>query len=411
MNELVTRAIYTTKKRARYAYIGPQLKQAKKIAWEYLKEYTEQLQLKKPSETELTVILRHNKAEVTIYGADNPDGFRGQYFDGVILDEYGDMHPSIWGKILLPTLADRKGWAVFIGTPKGKNHFYKIYTDAGQKGNWFRFLLKASESGILSGEELELMRSEQTEDEYEQEFECSFDAAVVGTYYAKILSEIEARRQVSAEVEYDPSHPVTVVADLGYTDSSSYWFFQPRPDGLALIDYEEAHSQPLSYYFRMLREKGYKYETVWLPHDARAKSLQTGRSTIEQFLEADLPRFHADNSNLVRIVPNLALQDGIDAVRKILPSCWFHPRCSDGMEGLRSYRRAFDAEKKTFSDKPIHDWSSHPSDAFRYLCLVAKQRIVPQEVPKVKAYTPPKVTLDELFEDRESRLVLNRGRI
>lgn len=413
INELIHRALYSKKKRARYAYIGPQLKQAKKIAWEYLKEYTEGMQLKKPSETELTVILRHNKAEVTIYGADNPDSFRGQYFDGVILDEYGDMHPSIWGKILLPTLADRRGWAVFIGTPKGKNHFYKIFMEAGQKGNWFRFLLKASESGILPPEELVLQASEQTEDEYAQEYECSFDAAVVGTYYAKLLSKLEADKRIIAECEYDPEFPVEVASDLGYTDSSAYWFWQNKPDGFAIIDYYEAHSEALAHYFSMLRDKGYRYGTIWLPHDAMAKSLQTGRSTIEQFLEAELPRFSEDSSMLVRIVPNLALQDGIDAVRKVLPMCWFNPRCYDGIEALRAYRRAFDEEKKVYSDKPLHDWASHPADGFRYLSLIAKQRIVPvSEVKKLYVPpAPPKYTLEDLFQDREGRLRLNRGRI
>src|SRR5947207_655670 len=155
VNELVARAIYSRKKHPRYAYIGPLLKQAKKVAWEYLKDYTKGLEGKKPSESELTVRLKHNQAEISIYGADNPDAFRGQYFDGVVLDEYGDMSPSVWGKVILPTLADRKGWAVFIGTFKGKNHFYKIFRRSqgldlrpGEdseyfRTNWFNLLLRA----------------------------------------------------------------------------------------------------------------------------------------------------------------------------------------------------------------------------------------------------------------------------
>lgn len=422
VNEIVARGIYSKKKRPRYAYIAPQRNQAEKIAWEYLKEYTRGLEAKKPSETDLSVILRHNSAELCIYGADNPDSFRGQYFDGVILDEYGDMPPSIWGKVLLPTLADRQGWAVFIGTPKGKNHFYKIFQKAGGIGlspdeaklftpdSWYRFILKASESGILPQEELAVQRSEMTEDEYLQEYECSFDAAVIGTYFAGLLAKYE--HHVRAEVEFDPEHPVDVWCDLGYTDSSAYWFVQSRPDGLAIIDYEEAHSQPLSYYFSMLREKGYKYGTIWLPHDARAKSLQTGRSTVEQFRDAELPRFDSEQTYLIRISPNLSLQAGVDAVRMLLPRIWFNPRCSQGIEGLRAYRRRFDETKKVFSDDPVHDWSSHPSDAFRYLCLTAIERILPspEEVsdrkPKIQVYN-----LDELFEDREDRLISLDGRL
>lgn len=408
--ELVHRALYSKKKRPRYAYIAPQLKQGKKIAWEYLKEYTEGLQAKKPSETELTVILRNNGAEITIYGADNPDSFRGQYFDGVILDEYGDMHPGVWSKVLLPTLSDRSGWAVFIGTPKGKNHFYEKWNEAGAKANWFRFMLKASESGIFNEEQLAEIKAEISEDEYQQEYECSFDAAVKGTYYAALLNKYASHIRLDAE--WDPAHPVYAVADLGYTDSSAYWFWQERPDGVAIIDFEEASGEHLDeYYFPMLRRKGYRYGTIWLPHDAKAKFLGSRKTTVEQFLEAELPRFNTDSSShLIRIVPNLDLQDGIEAVRKLLPVMWFHPRCEPGLQALRAYRRNYDEEKKVYSDDPRHDWASHPADSIRYLSIVANKRIVQSET-KAIVFTPPVVTLNNLFEDRESRLHLSRGRI
>lgn len=405
VNELVTRATYSKKKRPRYGYIGPFIKQAKKIAWEYLKEYTEGMTAKKPNESELTVRLRHNDAEICIYGADNPDAFRGLYFDGVVLDEFGDMAPSVWGTVLLPTLADRKGWAVFIGTPKGKNHFYKIYQRAKEEPHWFSYMLKASESGLLSPEELAIQRREMTEDEYAQEYECSFDAAVKGTYYAKLISEAEASgRAPSVFADHDPAHPVLVAADLGYTDSTALWYWQERPDGLSIIDYDEAHSEPLQFYFELLRSKPYRYDTIWLPHDARAKSLQTGRSTVEQFLTEDFP---------VRIGPKLDLQDGIEAVRKVLPLCHFSPKCENGVEALRAYRRRWDEETKSYSSKPEHDWSSHGSDAFRYLCLVAKERIVQPVEPAKRALIveSPVYKLEELFAQRERTLNLSRRRI
>lgn len=412
VNEAVTRALYSRKHRPRYAYIGPLLKQAKKIAWEYLKEYTVGFQGKKPSESELTVKLAHNNAEISIYGADNPDAFRGQYFDGVVLDEYGDMAPSVWSKVLLPTLADRQGWAVFIGTPKGKNHFYKIFRRSQgldlpensheylTKLSWYNFILRASESGILAPDELLLQRSEMTEDEYLQEFECSFDAAVLGTYYASILTLIESRNQIRPEVEYDPNFPVFVVFDLGYTDSTAAWFWQERPDGLAIIDYEEASGKALSYYFDTLRHKGYRYGKIWLPHDARAKSLQTGRSTVEQFLAQAFPTYDTGQTRLVDIVPNLSLQHGIDAARLILPSCHFNSvKTHIGVECLRAYRRRWDEELRIFSESPLHDWSSHGSDAFRYLALVSRERIVApskSDLPDLNA--PPRITLDQLWE-------------
>lgn len=412
VNEAVTRALYSKKHRPRYAYIGPLLKQAKKIAWEYLKEYTMGMQGKKPSESELTVKLVHNNAEISIYGADNPDAFRGQYFDGVILDEYGDMAPSVWSKVLLPTLADRQGWAVFIGTPKGKNHFYKIFRRSQgldlpenaheylTKMSWYNFILRASESGILPPDELMLQRSEMTEDEYQQEYECSFDAAVLGTYYAQIINLIEGRNQVNESVTHDPEFPVYVAFDLGFTDSTAAWFWQERPDGLAIIDYEEGASKALSYYFDILRHKGYRYGKIWLPHDARAKSLQTGRSTVEQFLAQAFPTFDTGQSRLVDIVPNLSLQHGIDAARLILPSCYFNQTQTHiGVECLRAYRRRWDEEDRVFSDAPMHDWTSHGADAFRYLALVSRERIVqPKTIQSLNLNAPVQYTLDELWE-------------
>lgn len=413
VNELVARAIYSKKKRPRYAYIGPLLKQAKKIAWEYLKEYTAGLEAKKPSESELTVRLRHNDAEICIYGADNPDAFRGQYFDGVVLDEYGDMSPSVWSKVLLPTLADRRGWAVFIGTFKGRNHFYKVWRQAQGYDlpetlekeeftkDWYSMTLKASESGILPESELALQRMQMDEEEYQQEYECNPNAVVKGTYYSKMIAMLEQKGQIYADIDWDPDQPVDVCADLGYTDSSAYWFFQKRPGGLAIINYLEAHSKPLEYYFSELASFGYRYGTIWLPHDARAKSLQTGRSTIEQFLAAGFP---------VRIAPNLGIQDGIEAVRVILPMCHFNTRTEYGVEALRAYKRSWDEDRKVFSDIPYHDWSSHGADAFRYLALVAKEIRADNEKRK-PIIEGPKLQLEPLFRERERRIRILRNRV
>ena len=398
INELIGRAIYNTKHKPRYSYVGPFRNQTKKIAWEYLKDYT-QGQTSKVSEADLSVRLAHNDADITLYGADNPDAFRGSYNDGVVVDEYGDQNPTVWTKNLLPTLADRRGWAIFIGTPKGKNHFYKTYQRALTDKNWYNFMLKASESGILPQEELELQRAEMTEDEYMQEFECSFEAAVLGTYYSKLITQLEDQGRIDAEAaEIDPDFPVKCVWDLGFTDSTAIWFWQDRPDGVAIVDYEEAHSQALPYYHDLLRSKGYRYSEIWLPHDARAKSLQTGRSTVEQVISYQWP-----GDPKVDIVPNLGMQHGIDAARLLLPKCWIHPRAMQGVEALRAYRRQWDEERKQFGNAPFHDWSSHGSDAFRYLSLVAAPRILRTVEPQI--ILPPKgIQLDPLFEQRESRL-------
>lgn len=399
VNELITRATYTKKKNARYAYIAPFYRQAKEVAWQYLKDYAAPLDAK-ISESALSVILPHNDAKIQLFGADNPDALRGLYFDGVVIDEYGDTRPSLWGSVVLPTLADRKGWAVFIGTPKGKNHFYDIAQRAQTEPTWLFMELKASQTSILPEEELAELRAQMSEEEYRQEMECDFSAAVLGTYYATLLNMLESKGQLTT-VSWDPHFPVEVSSDLGYTDSSAYWFWQYRPDGIAVIDYEEAHGQDLSYYFDLLHYKKYDYSTIWLPHDAKAKSLQTGRSTIEQFLHAKFP---------VRISPNLSVQHGIDAVRLVLPYCWFDKvKCQDGIEALRAYRRSYDEVKKIFSDIPLHDWASNGADAFRYKALITKLKL-PKTNAEVKEEKKRKLGDTYMYtgeKDEQGRLLTN----
>ena len=419
INEIHSRALYTQKKNARYAYIAPFYRQAKDVAWIYLKEATRDSAVK-VKESELSVEL-FNGAKITLYGADNPDALRGLYFDGVVLDEFGDCRPSLWGEVVLPTLADRKGWAVFIGTPKGKNHFWQIRERAKREKHWFYLEVKATDPDcILPQEELDEMKAQMTEAQWDQEMECSFEAAVIGTYYAKQISTMEVGRIDGKEGEpqigvykYDPDFSVQVAQDLGFTDSTAMWFWQHRPDGIAIIDYEEHHSEPLQFYFELLRGKPYDYETIWLPHDAKAKSLQTGRSTIEQYLaQVD------DDGNSefpVRIAPRISVQHGIDAVRYILPHCYIDlTNCGEGIEALRAYRRAYSEVTNAFSDKPFHDWSSHGSDAFRYFALVAQEVIKTPTAKEImqEVYKPPGFTLDQLHHDRMmGRSRFNRARI
>ncbi len=397
VNEAVERATYTQKKNARFGYIAPFYRQAKEVAWLYLKEATQDIAVK-TRESILTVDL-FNGAKVQLFGADNPDSLRGLYFDGVILDEFGDMRPSLWGEVVLPTLADRRGWAVFIGTPKGKNHFWQIAQRAKLDPDWFYMQLRASESNLIPVEDLRELESQMTEDQYAQEFECSFEAAVVGTYYASQITELDANGQLnSTNAHYDPEFEVNVATDLGFSDSTALWYWQERPDGYAIIDYDEEHGEKLQFYFDLLRSKGYDYGTIWLPHDAKAKTLQTGRSTVEQFLAADFP---------CNVQPRLAVQDGINAVRAVLPDCHFSPKTNYGVECLRSYRRTYDELKKSYSEKPLHDWASDGADAFRGFALVAKERTMHRsEKDKVKAiYEPKGYTLDELYQQRESGII------
>ena len=410
--ELIIRALYSPKHNPRYAYVAPFYSQAKQVAWEYLKEYALPFidSMKSIRESELSVQLV-NGARIRLYGADNPDALRGIYLDGVVLDEYGDCRPSLWGEVLLPTLSDREGWAIFIGTPKGKNHFYEINQRSQVDPDWYAMTLKASESQILSAETIRQIKQQQTESEHLQEYECDFTAAVKGTIYADIIQAMEQDLKISPEgPNHNPDLPTYAATDLGFTDSTAFWFWQNDPTP-KLIDYYEKDHKPLVHYMDYLDSLPYNIERIWLPHDARAKTLQTGRSTVEQFVSPIQETEHgAPIKRLpypVAIAPNIKRQHGIDAVRLVLPHTRINQRkCFAGIEALRAYRRKYDETLKQYSPNPLHDWASNGSDAFRYFALVVRDLLpdadVPAPQPERPHWEPPKITLDGLFEDRLS---------
>lgn len=392
IHDIIIRALRTTKKDPRYGYVAPYYSQAKSIAWNYLKNAVRGFALEM-RESELSVTLP-NGATIRLFGADNPDTLRGLYFDGIVLDEFGDFRPKLYGEVILPTIADRQGWLLAIGTPKGKNNaFYQICQRAKYSDDWYFKELKASTSGLLPQSELDLMREQMSEEQYEQEFEISFSAALIGTYYSHQIANAEREGRIDAKYDYDPNFPVYTAADIGISDSTVFWFWQPRPDGICVFDLHYNNGQAIQHYVDTLKAKPYEYETVWLPHDARAKSLQTGKSTVEQLLEAGLP---------CRVTPSLKVQHGIDAVRATFPNIYMHPRVEYGIEALRVYRRKYDEVNKVFLDKPLHDWASDFADAFRYMCLVAnaKSPTVVAQQQQVEII-PHRHTLDELFKDNE----------
>jgi hypothetical protein len=298
-----------------------------------------------------------------LFGADNPDTLRGIYLDGAIVDEPAMMRPRVFTEVLRPLLADWQGWCVFIGTPAGKNEFWRLKEEARMNPDkWFLLTLPASVSGLLPQEELDDARRIMSEDEYAQEFECSFDAAIKGSYYGHILNQIGHRIM---DFDHDPTLPVHVSLDLGYTDSTSLWWWQALGNEVRYLRSEEHSGLELSDYVAIMRALPYRYGDVWLPHDARAKTLQTGRSTIE------LLRSMGVRS---KIVPQMSVQQGIQAARFVLTSgdTYLHATdCAEGIEALRQYQREWDDRKQAFKEQPKHDWTSHYADSFRYSALVA----------------------------------------
>jgi len=364
INDLIRAAALCDAKSPRFAYIAPQLNQAKDIAWAYLLEYTGCFGAKRRvNASELWVELPKNGARIRIYGADNPDRLRGIYLDGVVLDEFGDMDPTVWSQVVRPALSDRKGWAVFIGTPKGKNTFHTLWTMAAEDPDWFTLNLKASETGLLDHKELNDARRMMSEDEYAQEYECSFDAAVRGAYYGREMNEAEDR---ITSVPYDKRLLVHTAWDLGMADSTVIWFIQVHGRETRIIDVLKGEGVGLDWYAKELQSRSYVWGSHYLPHDAEVRELGTGKSRKE-VLEALGIR--------TTICPNIPLADGIQAVRMLLPTCWFDKvKCKDGIEALRMYRRDYDEKRQEFRVNPLHDWTSHYADALRYFAVGHRER-------------------------------------
>lgn len=376
VNDLVVRALHTTKENARFAYVGPFRSQAKDIAWTYLKQATDGLRAGQPRESELRVKLP-NGAWITIYGADNPDALRGLYFDGIVLDEFGDMKESLMREVVGPCLADRKGWLAIIGTVKGRNQFYDYWLKSQDNPQqWYSKMWQVNQTDVLDAEARTELKALLGDEGWDQEMMCNWDAVVSGTYYADSINRIQSNGQlVVDESLYDPGQKVHVAADVGLRDSTAWWFWQPRPDGIAVIDFYEAAGLHMDHYLGMLHDKGYDYHQFWLPHDAKAKTLSTRRSTVEQLRVPSSVRPDLYDGGFVypvRMVPKLAIQHGIDAVRMLLPKCHFDmTNCAAGVDALRSYRRRYNDHTRTYADTPLHDWASNAADGFRYLALVA----------------------------------------
>ena len=339
------------------------------MAWDYLKAAARQILTFGGSINEAELRVDYpNGGQVRLYGADNPDALRGIYLDGVVLDEYADMDPRVWPEVIRPALSDRLGWATFIGTPKGRNDFHAIWKRAEGADDWFSAMLKASETGLIDQAELAMARQDLTEDQYAQEFECSFDAAIVGSYYGKQMQNAEADKRIVG-VPYEPTAQVWTAWDLGIADATAIWFAQVIGREVHLIDYYEASGVDLGHYVHEIMSRPYIYAGHIVPHDVQAKELGTGKSRLEVLESLGL-------KNLT-IAPMHRVEDGINAVRMFLPRCWFDRRKTErGVEALKLYRSEWDDKGKVLRPRPVHDWTSHCADSMRYLAMTLDKRAI-----------------------------------
>jgi phage terminase large subunit len=313
-----------------------------------------------------------------LIGSDNYNSLVGSPPVGIIFSEYALANPSAWG-YMRPILAENNGYAGFISTPRGKNHLHDLYKYGITDPAWFAQIVTAATSGVFTAEQLaqehaELiaeMGPEEGEAFFRQEYYCSFEGAVCGSYYSAIM-EIAEQDGHCCNVPYDPNIPVITAWDLGVGDATGIWFLQLVGAEVRVIDYYEASGEGLQYYAKYLASKPYVYSEHIMPHDIRVRELGSGKSRLET----------AEGLGIkpITICPSLPVDDGIQAVRSILPRCYFDKKkTSQGYEALKSYRKEYDDKRKEYKAKPYHDWTSHASDAFRMFAVghKAKPKVVP----------------------------------
>jgi hypothetical protein len=288
-----------------------------------------------------------------------------------VFSEFALCNPSAWG-YYRPMLQENGGWAVFISTPRGHNHCKTMYDLAMQSEHWFAELLTVEDTGVMNQDELAEALAELTalygadagRANYEQELFCSINAAILGSFYASEMAAVRKEGRISTEVVAQPDQLVHRAWDLGVHDDTSIWWFQVQASGqLFILDHYVASGVGLEHYLGVIERK--EFEHGWLrghdyvPHDAKIKEWGSGRTRVETMSQLGLKPI---------LVPLATLDDGINAVRRTLSLSCFHPRCEPGgITALEQYRREWDDEKKAFRASAVHDWTSHPADAFRYL--------------------------------------------
>jgi phage terminase large subunit len=330
-------------------------------------------------------------------GADNYNSLVGAFPVHVTWSEFALMNP-LARQFIRPALAMAGGTELIITTPRGYNHAHALWQQAkAMPLEWYTSSLTVDDTKALSAEMLAEEKRSMPEELFRQEYYVDWSAANVGAILGRYVEEAEKEGRI-AEVPVDPMFPVELSCDIGFRDTAAFWFWQARPDGFALVDYDEASGLDAEDWIERLKLKKHKYGTLWMPHDARAKTFQTKRSAHEQFMAAGFQ---------TRIVPQTSKQDRINAARMVIPKCRFdRDACALGLSGLREWSFEYNEETKTFSRDPKHDWASHPGDGFSYGAQVMREKVVAMPKPPIQMRGP--VTVDEFIKRAEARAPRHR---
>jgi len=360
-----------------YWHMLPTATQARKVVWNAIdsegrrlidQAFPEQI-VKRRNENEMMIELMPLVAGRAgsiwqAVGSDNYDALVGSNPKGIVFSEYSVSDPAAWDYIR-PILTENGGWAIFIYTPRGKNHGHSLYRMARSNPEWFCELLTIRETGVLTEAQVDAERAAgMSRQMVEQEFYCSFESELEGSYYAEEMARARGEGRIT-RVPYDGSAPVETAWDIGVGDECAIWFFQRIGKEIHLIDYYENSGEGVGHYAKVLSSKPYVYSTHWAPHDAKGREFGTG---VSKFATA---RRHGIKWS---ILPKLGVDDGIEAVRGLLGLCWFdEAKCGVGIEALKSYRKMYNRTMRVWSMTPVHDWASNGADAFRYLAIAVRK--------------------------------------
>ena len=364
LNHLIRAALTHPLKNPRFAYIAPTYKQAKNVAWDYLKQFTGKIPGVKYNETELRCDLP-NGSRITLLSSENPDSLRGIFLDGVCIDEAAQINPKLWNEIIRPALSDRKGFCYFIGTPAGmSNFFYEMYQFAQKESSWLAYTAPVSKTKIIDQEELDAAFAQMGEAKYKQEFECDWIANIEGAIYGSLVQQMEGKGRIT-KISYDPAHLVNTVWDIGVGDSTAILFYQMVGNNIFIIDAYENNREGLPHYIDYIKKLDYIYKEHYAPHDIDVMEFSTGKTRREVAYQLGVN---------FKILPKLLIEDGIHAAKMIFPRVYIDAdRCQPLIDALRHYHRKYNEKMKMFHNKPVHDWSSHMADAFRYLSLAIEE--------------------------------------
>lgn len=384
-------AIAAHERVATYWHCLPEYEQARKAIWNAVNPHSGKRRIDeafppeiRESKDEQQMFIRFkNGSTWQVIGSDRYNSLVGAGVAGVVFSEWALCNPSSWGYIR-PMMEENDGWAAFITTPRGRNHAKAMYDMARSNPRWFAEISSIHDTKALTGEQLEESLKEYIalygEDlgraQFEQEYLCSFNAAILGAFYAREMVAVRAEGRVRPVVPV-PGQSVHTAWDIGVRDDTSIWWFQVYGGRVYILDCYTASGVGVDHYADICHSKPWPRGVDYVPHDAKVKEWGTGKTRVETMRQLGL------NPQLVPMATKL---DGINAARRVLPLCVFDPRCEDvGISALEQYRREWDDEKKTFRASEVHDWTSHLADAFRYLALAWR------EVPKPKPDDRPKL--------------------